>query len=469
MLTLNCFYDIITANGEMQVNIVIIGQGKVGSTLTEYLIKESHDITVIDINAKTIENITNSFDVMGFVGNGASYNVQTEAGVNKANLVIASTPSDEVNILCCLLAKKIGAKHTIARVRNPEYANQLYFLRSDLGLSMVVNPELDAATEIFKIISFPSALKLDAFSRGRVELAEIKIDAESELDGQVLSKLYKKYNLKILVCVVERGDDVYIPGGDFVLNSGDKIYITASHAALSQFFKTLGIYQHKLKKVMIVGGGRIGYYLGGLLSSSAIDVKIIEQDEKRCLELSELLPKCTVICGDGTDQIVLNEEGLNESDAIVSLTGIDEENMVISMYAQHRGIKKVITKINRQSFVGMLSTVGLDSIISPKIISANRVLGYTRAMANSESSSLKTMYKLVDGRVEAIEFEISESSQVIGIPLRDLRIKKGILIGCIIRKGQIIFPGGNDTIEKYDSVIVITKNKGLSEITDIIS
>ncbi len=451
------------------MNIVIIGQGKVGSTLTEYLINESHDITVIDINVKTIETITNTYDVMGFTGNGASYKVQVEAGVGKADLVIASTPTDEVNILCCLLAKKIGAKHTIARVRNPEYSNQLYFLRGDLGLSMIINPELDAATEMFKLISFPSELKLDAFSRGRVELAEIKIDNDSALDGQILSQLYKKYNLKILVCVVERENDVFIPGGDFVLKKGDKIYITASHAALSQFFKAIKNYQHKLKKVMIVGGGRIGYYLAGLLSASSIEVKIIEQDEKRCLELSDLLPKCTVICGDGTDQTVLNEEGLNETDAIVSLTDIDEENMVISMYAQHRGLKKVITKINRQSFVGMLNTVGLESIISPKIISANRVLGYIRAMTNSESSSLKTMYKLVDGRVEALEFEISENSEVIGIPLRDLRIKKGILIGCIIRRGQILFPGGNDTIEKYDSVIVITNNKGLTEITDIIT
>ena len=468
MLTIFALCDIINRLERCDLNIVIMGQGKVGSTLTEFLNKDSHDITVIDINPKTIENITNLYDVMGVVGNGASYNVQLEAGVNKADLIIASTPSDEVNILCCLLAKKIGAKHTIARVRNPEYSNQLYFLRKDLGLSMIVNPELDAATEMFKLITFPSALKLDVFSRGRVELAEIRIEEGNELDGQKLSQLYKKYNVKILVCVVERGDDVFIPGGDFILQKSDKLYITASHAALSQFFKLLKIYQHKLKKVMIVGGGRIGYYLAGQLAADSVDVKLIEQDEKRCLELSELLPKCTVICGDGTDQSVLKEEGLIDSDAIVSLTGIDEENMVISMYAQKKGIKKVITKINRQSFVGMLNAVGLDSIISPKIISVNRVLGYIRAMTNSESSSLKTMYELVDGRVEALEFEISDTSEVIGIPIRDLRIKKGIIIGCIIRRNQIIFPGGSDSIEKYDSVIVITKNKGLTEISDII-
>jgi len=467
-LTLFTFYDIIQAIGVINLFIVIMGQGKVGRTLTEFLSKEEHDITIIDINPKRIEDMTDSFDIMGVVGNGASYNVQLEAGVNKADLIIASTPSDEVNILCCLLAKKLGAKHTIARVRNPEYSNQLYFLKKDLGLSMIVNPELDAASEIFKIISFPSALKLDVFARGKVELAEIKIEDGNPLEGLILSQLYKRYNVKILVCVVERGDQVYIPGGDFILQNGDKIYITASHAELSQFFKMLKIYQHKLKKVMLIGGGRIGYYLSEQLSSAGIDVKLIEQDEKRCLELSDLLPKTTIICGDGTDQSILKEEGFEDSDAIVSLTGIDEENMIISMYANKKGIKKVITKINRLSFVGMLNTVGLDSIVSPKLISVNRVLSYIRAMTNNESSNLKTMYKIVDGKVEALEFEISENSEIISIPLKDLKIKKGIIIGCIIRHGQIIFPGGNDTIERNDSVIVITKNHGIREINDII-
>ncbi|MBQ4629064.1 MAG: Trk system potassium transporter TrkA [Clostridia bacterium] len=450
------------------MNIVIMGQGKIGRTLTKVLSKEDHEITVIDINPKTVENMANSYDVMGVVGNGASYNVQLEAGVQKADLIVATTPSDEVNILCCLLAKKIGAKHTIARVRNPEYSNQLYFLKKDLGLSLIVNPELDAASEMFKIISFPSALKLDIFARGKVELAEIKIEDGNPLDGQILSQLYKKYNVKILVCIVERDDEVYIPGGDFILKKGDRIYITASHAELSQFFKLLKIYQHKLKKVMVIGGGRLGYYLSEQLLSAGIDVKLIEQDENRCLELSDLLPKATIICGDGTDQTVLQEEGIDNTDAIVSLTGIDEENMVISMFAQKYGIKKVITKIDRSSFVGMLNTIGIESIISPKIISVNRVLSYIRAMTNTESSSLKTMYEIVEGRVEALEFEISESSEIIGIPLKDLRIKKGIIIGCIIRRDRVIFPGGNDTIERNDSVIVITKNQELREINEIL-
>lgn len=454
--------------GEIDLNIVIIGQGKIGRTLTKFLVQEDHNITVIDINPKTIERVTEAYDVMGVEGNGASYNVQLEAGVNKSDLVIACTSSDEVNILCCLLAKKLGTKHTIARVRNPEYSNQLYFLRKDLGLSMIVNPESDAASEIFKLITFPSALKLDVFARGKVELAEIKIDDGNPLDGLVLSQLYKTYNVKILVCVVERDDGVYIPGGDFVLKKGDKIYITASHAELSVFFKLLKIYQHKLKKVMIIGGGRVCYYLASQLIAAGADVKIIEQDEKRCSELSDLLPKANIIFGDGTNQNVLSEEGFDDADAVVSLTGIDEENMIISMYAQKKGIKKVITKINRLSFVEMLNTVGLESIVSPKQISANRVLSYIRAMTNNESSSLKTMYKIVDNKVEALEFEISENSDIVGIPLKDLRIKKEIIIGCIIRRNQILFPGGNDSIEKNDSVIVITKNQGLKNINDII-
>jgi len=450
------------------LNIVIIGGGKVGRVLTEFISKEDHDVTVIDINPKAVEIETNRYDVMGVVGNGASLEVQTEAGIKRADIVIAATSSDEVNLMSCLLAKKLGAKHTIARVRNPEYTKQLYILRDELGLSLAINPELDAASEIFKLICFPSALKLDSFSRGRVELAEIKIEEGNPLDGQVLSTLYKKYNVKVLVCIVERENDVFIPRGDFVLKKGDKIYISASHAELSLFLKKIGIYMHKLKTVMIVGGGKIGYYLASQLGAAGIDVSLLEQDEKRCVELSELLPKIKIINGDGTNRSVLDEEGLKYADACVSLTGIDEENMVISMYAKKLGVDKIITKINRLSFASILDTIGIETIISPKLISANRIISYIRAMTNTEGSSLKTLYKLVDNKVEALEFEVRDEKRITDIPLKDLTLKAGLIIACIIRGAQIIFPGGADTIQNNDSVIVITRIQGLREIKDIL-
>ncbi len=442
------------------MKIIIVGDGKVGMTLTEYLSQEGHDIMVIDSNPKVIQNAVNTYDVMGISGNGANYDVLQEAGAARADLLIAATSSDELNILSCLMAKKIGTKNTIARVRNPEYAQQLVFLREELGLSMLVNPEFEAARDISRVLRFPSAITLECFSKGRVELAEIRIPENGHLAGKRLSELYKICKEKILICAVQRGEQVEIPTGDFLLGPGDKIHITGSHAALASFFKAIGMFKQKSKHVLVVGGGRIAYYLARLMADAGVDLKIIEQNEERCLELSEMLPRATVICGDGTDQATLLEEGLADSDACVVLTGIDEENIIVSLYAQTLNVDKIITKVDRTSFWDMVESLGIDSLVSPKIITANRIVRYVRAMQDSGDSSVKTLYKIVGNNVEALEFDILQNSFYTNVPFKDLKTKNGMLFASIIRHGRVIIPGGDDHLEVGDSVIVVTNSSG---------
>ncbi|MHB1152769.1 MAG: Trk system potassium transporter TrkA [Eubacteriales bacterium] len=450
------------------MRIVIIGCGKIGLTLTESLSKEEHDITVVDTNAKVVDNTVNIYDVMGIHGNGANYSVQIEAGVNHADLLVATTSSDEVNMLCCLVAKKVGAKNTIARIRDPEYSKQFVFMLDEMGLDMVVNPEYEAASEISRSLRFPSAIKLETFSKGRVEIAELKIMPENLLDGQKLSELNHRYNTKILVCAIQRDNEVIIPSGSFILKEGDRIHFTASHSELASFFKAIGAYQHKLRNVIIIGGGRIAIYLAQQLLETGMSVKIIEMDEKRCFELSELLPKVKVIAGDGTDQSVLMEENIKGADACVAITGIDEENIIVSLYAKNNHVNKVITKVNRSSLIDMLGNIGLDCIISPKQITSTRILRYVRAMQNSKGSRVQTLYRLVNNQVEALEFYVSENNMVTGKILRDLKLKPNLLISVIIRQNKIIFPGGNDYIEKGDNVIVVTANERLRDLNDIL-
>ncbi|MBR7164285.1 MAG: Trk system potassium transporter TrkA [Clostridia bacterium] len=442
------------------MKIIIVGDGKVGITLTEFLSQEGHDIMVIDRSRKVIDNVVNNFDIMGISGNGANYDVLMEAGAEKADLLIAATSSDELNILSCLMAKKIGTKNTIARVRNPEYAQQLRFIREELGLSMVVNPEFEAARDISRILRFPSAIALECFSKGRVELAEIKLPENGYLAGRRLSELYKICKEKVLICAVQRGEEVFIPDGNFVLLAGDKIHVTGSHGALAAFFKSIDMFKEKSKNVLIIGGGKIAYYLAHHLAESHVDVKIIEQDEERCMHLSEVLPKATIICGDGTDQATLQEEGLVDCDACVALTGIDEENIIVSLYAQSLGVDKIVAKIDRLSFVDMMEGFGLDSFISPKTITANRIVRYVRAMQDSGDSDMKTLYKVVNNQVEALEFGVLEETFYTDVPFKNLQIKSGMLFAAIIRHGHVIIPGGNDHLEVGDSVIIVTNAIG---------
>lgn len=449
------------------MNIVIVGDGKVGATLVEHLSQEGHDIVVIDRDSKIVEQMVNSYDVMGICGNGASYDVQMEAGVSSARLFIAATSSDELNILCCLIAKKVGAHHTIARVRNPDYLKQLPFIKEELGLSMIVNPEYDAANEIAKVLRFPNAINIETFSRGNVDLAELKINDGNPLCDMALTDIFSAFKTKILVCAVQRKSDVFIPRGDFVLKSGDKIHITAPRGELVRFMKKLGIYKHRTKDIMIIGGGKMGYYLARQLSESGgYNVKIIEIDRDRCDKLCTLLPDVNIINGDGTDRGILYEQGIESQDAFVALTTIDEENIISSMYASSLGISKTVAKVNRVSYQ-VLESIGMDSAFSSKAIAANRIIGYVRALENSGESSVQTLYKLVGGQVEALEFKITADFKNIGIPLKELDINNDTLIASIIRDNHVIFPDGNDSIEIGDSVIIVSKSKQFRSINQI--
>ena len=450
------------------MKIVIVGDGKVGATLVEHLSMEGHDIVVIDRNQKILEQMVNSYDVMGICGNGACYEVQIEAGVDNAHLFIAATSSDELNILCCLMAKKVGAQHTVARVRNPDYLKQIPFFKDELGLNLIVNPEFDAANEIAKVLRFPNAINIETFYRGLVDLAEIKLNEGNPLCNMKLMDIFNTFNTRILICAVQRKNEVIIPHGDFTLLAGDRIHITASRGVLVSFMKQLKIYKHRTKDIMITGGGKLGYYLARQLSETGgYNVKIVEMDEERCEHLCEALPGVHIVHGDGTDRAVLLEQGIENQDAFVALTTIDEENIISAMYASSLGVGKTVAKVNRVSYE-VLESIGMDSAISSKEIAANRIIGYVRALENSgEESSVQTLYKLVGGQIEALEFKISSDFRGIDVPLKDLEIKRDTLIACIIRNYKVIFPSGNDCIEKDDSVVVVTKANHISSINEI--
>lgn len=450
------------------MKIIVIGDGKVGRTIVEHTCQEGHEVVVVDKNPDAVEQIVEQFDVMGVCGNGASYDIQKSAGVDKADVVIAATSSDETNILSCLVAKKLGAKSTIARVRSYEYMNQLNIIKRDLGITMTINPEQESANEIMKIINFPEAIRVDTFAKGNVDLVELYIPENSSLIGQSLASIYQKYQIKVLVCAVLRNDEVFIPTGSFTFQPKDKVHITASKSILRKFFNKSGLLESKIKTVMIVGGGKISVYLGSELLKNKYRVKIIEKDYNRCLELSQLLPKATIIHGDGSDQRVLSEEGLNTTDAMVCLTGIDEENIIISMYAYKQEVHKIITKINKTSFVGLMEAISMASIISPQEITAAKIVSYIRAANNSRGSNVLTLYKLVNNKVEALEFIAKENKKLLNICLKNLKLKKNILIAGIIRDGKVIYPSGDDMIKLNDSVIVVTTNQFLDDLNDIL-
>lgn len=450
------------------MKIVIIGAGKIGMTLASTLSVEGHDVTLIDNDPKIIENAINQHDLTGIVGNGVNFTIQREAGVAHADVVIATTYSDEINMLCCLVAKKIGVRHTVARIRDPEYSRQFIFMLDEMGLDMVVNPEMEAAREISRILRYPYAIGVDTFAKGKVDLAEMKIPAGSVLDGISVTDIPKKLNVRILVCAVQHGDQVYIPRGESVLQAQDHIYFTAPHKELAAFFRKIDAYRRKLKNVFIVGGGRIAYYLARQLLELGIGVKLVELDEKRCEVLASLLPKAKIIHGDGTDQELLAEEDFAGADASVAVTGIDEENIILSMFAIQHSIHKIVTKVSKTTLTDMLETIGLDSVITPKNITSDLILGYIRALQAGSGGGVQTLYKLVDGRVEALEFHVRKESKVTHTPLMRLNLRVDVLICCIIRAGQIIYPGGNDTIEPGDIVIVTTTSKKLTALDDIL-
>ena len=447
--------------------IIIVGLGKLGSTLTKQLSTEGHDIVVVDPDNSVVSSTVDAYDVMGICGNGATYEVLKEAGAAKAKLIIAATGSDELNILCCLFAKHMGTENTIARVRNPDYAGQSQFLRNDLGISMTVNPEYETANEISRIIRFPSAANLDSFAGGRVEIARVRIHSDNPLCDMPIHEMRKKAKAKVIICAVQRNDSVFIPSGDFVLHCDDVISITGTRAELSSFMKQTGVYKQKIKNVMIVGGGRIAYYLAKLLSDTGRNIKLIELNDERCRHMSDMLDDVTVIHGDGTDQDILEEQCIDGQDALIALTGIDEENIIVSMYAESKGVNKVITKVNRHSY-SILNDIGLETVVSPQIVAGNLVTRYVRALHNSAGNSqIQTLYKLVGGKVEAAEFIVPEDAGYLNIPFKELELMPNLLIGCIIRNGKIIFPCGDDVMKANDSVIVVTAGRIIEDLHDI--
>ena len=450
------------------MKIIVVGCGKVGLTLTEQLNNEGHDITVIDKNADTLKSVTDSIDVMGVEGNGAIYQVQIEAGIKDTDLLIATTDSDELNMLCCLIAKKAGNCHTIARIRNPEYANETRYIREELNLSMAINPELAAAKEVSRLIKFPSVIKIDTFAKGRVELMKFLIPENSVLHNIQIFEVATKLKCNVLICAVERGHDVIIPDGNFRLMSGDKISFIAAQGDAMHFLQQIGIVSKAIKSVMLVGGGKITYYLARMLDEAGIRVKIIEQDLNRCYELSELLPRAMIIHGDGSNQQLLLEEGIGQAEAFAARTGFDEENIMLSLYAATVTKAKLVTKINRIAFEDVIQQLNLGSIIYPKMITADTITQYVRAMQNSMGSNVETLYKIVAGKAEALEFRVGKDAPMIGIPLEKLNFKNNLLIACINRNGKIITPRGKDTIEVGDTVIVVTTHSGLNDLKDIL-
>lgn len=450
------------------MKIVVIGDGKVGYTLTEALSKEGHDILVIDNQKDVLERSEELLDVMVLNGNGASVDVQRQADVGASDLMIAVTSADELNLICCMVARKLGCRHTIARIRNPEYAQHLSLLREELGLSMTVNPESSAAWEIFRLLQYPSFLKRDAFAKGRVEIVEIPVAQDGRFDGLQLTDLYKTVKIRVLVCAVERGDEVFIPDGSFVLRGGDKIYVTAPTQDLVALIKSTSLDQVKIRSVMIVGGSRISVYLADMLLEAGIKVKLIDNDIEKCTELCQRLPRASVIHADGASISELNQAGITETDAVVTLTNIDEENLLISMYANHMHVPKVVTKVNRTEYNEIFRDKGIDCVVSPKLITCTDILRYVRAMQNRQGAGVITLHRMVDSKVEALEFRAAASTWYLGVPLMSIPLKKNLLIACITRNGKVLIPRGSDCITAGDSVVVVTtSDRSFRDLNDI--
>ncbi|MBO2527295.1 MAG: Trk system potassium transporter TrkA [Clostridiales bacterium] len=449
------------------MKIVIIGAGKIGVTLTDQLLREGHEITVVDERQEALD-IISTLDVMTVLGNGIAQETQVEAGVPEADLAIAVMSTDEANLLACLIAKKLGVGNTIARVRNPEYSSGMRLVKDDLGLSMALNPELASASEIARIMRAPSAIKIDTFSRGRVELHKVCLPEDSPLDGMKLMEL-GKIQSGVLICAVERGDhEVYIPSGTFALKGGDRISFVAKPKIASKFFPKLGIKTNPVKRILLLGGGRISYYLAKQMLDFGASVKIIEVNAEVCDFLAEQLPEATVICGDATNEHLLAEEGIDKMDAVASLTGIDEENVLMSLYAKSVTDAKIITKINRTTFSHIIKSMDLGSVFHPRYIAADHIVRFVRAMQNSLGSNVETPYKIVGNKAEALEFRATAKSAVCGVPLMELSLLPNLLIGAINRGGKILTPGGRDTIEPGDTVIVVTTVTGLNDLDDIL-
>ncbi len=449
------------------MKIVIVGCGKVGTSIASELNLAGHNIVVIDINRAAVTRLSDSIDGMGIEGNGATYETLSEAGAGDADLVIAVTARDEVNLYTCLMARTCGCPNTIARVRNPEYTNDLFRVKDILGLSMFINPELTAAVEISRLLRFSGALEIDSFSKGMFELIKVGVPKNSPLVDRAISRI-DILRGKVRICTVERDNEVYIPNGEFVIRAGDRISIASKPEIAAKFFKKAELNIARSRDVMILGGGKISYYLAQRLLKAGVNVKIIEKNAQRCEELSEMLHDAVIIHGDCMDQDLLLSEGVEHTDGVAALMDYDEENILISMYIKNISKAKAITKVNNAHFDSIIDQIDLECVINPKKIAGEYIARYVRAVQNSLGSNVETLYRLHEDRVEALEFRAKSGSRVLNKPLAELDLKDDLQIICIARKGRIILPVGSDVIMPDDSVVIITKHQGLSDLNDIL-
>ena len=451
------------------MNIIVVGCGKIGTTVLESLVAEGHDVTAVDIRTLPLIDITNIHDVMTVCGNGADCETLTEAGVADADLVVATTGSDEVNMLCCHVAKKLGAPNTVARIRKTEFNDGSWLpMQEILDLSLAINPDRLAAHEMYHILRLPAAVKLETFSSGSFEMIEIKLKEDSPFVGTPLYELRDKFKATFLVCVVQRGEEVFIPGGDFVLQGGDRIGITAKHSELQKLLRNMGTKKKQTRKVMILGGSRTAFYLAERMLAAGTEVKIIDKDRERCETLCELLPAASIVCGDGTQQELLLEEGLDSMDAFVSLTGLDEQNILLAFFAAAHNVTKVIPKVNRKELGDLAEKLGLDTVVSPRRIIADVLVQHARALENSMGSNVETLYRLMDDGAEALEFNVKDDPRLVNIPLKELQLKKQVLVAGIHRGRVALIPTGDDVILPGDKVVVITAAGRLNDLSDIL-
>ncbi len=450
------------------MNIIIVGCGKVGQALAAQLNEEGNNVTVVDVQTDSVKDITDRYDIMGVVGNGATHTVQQEAGIDTADLMIAVTGSDELNLLCCLIAKKAGDCQTIARIKNPIYSAEAPYLKDELGLAMVINPDYAAAQEIARVLRFPSAINIDTFAKGRVELLKFKLPETSRIVGMSVKEVISKLRCDILFCTVERDDDAYIANGDLVFEGKDIISIIASPKNASEFFEKIDYKTQAVKDVMIVGAGETTHYLCEILNKSDISIKVIEKNESICEDIAEKWSDIAVIHGDASDKQLLLEEGIENAGAFAALTGLDEENILLSLYAKSMGEAKLITKINRPDYDDVIRHLELDTTVYPKSITADIIVRYARAMKNSVGSNVETLYNVIKGKVEASEFIVRENSPITGTPLSELRFKENVLVAAILRGKKVIIPRGYDMILPGDAVVIVSGVMALHDICDVL-
>ena len=452
------------------MRIIVIGAGKVGYALAEHLTEEEHDVIVIDKDEAVIDRCTGSLDVLCIKGNGANAKVLLEAGVDKANIVIASTESDETNMLSCLISKRLGAKYTIARIRDPEFNESQTLLQNELGIDVAINPERATALEISRLLRYPFAGSIESFARGQVEMVEFRAQEGDPFLGVAMKDLAAEVPRmpKVLYAMIDRNNTIQIPSGTFVIEPGDKVFVSGDMMTINEYFRFLGRNRQKIRSVMILGGGRISYYLSKFIVPIGVHVTLFEINPEKARSLSEQLPKVDVILGDGTDQDLLEEQGLSQMDAFISLSNRDEENLMTGMYASRSGVPKVIAKNSRMAYQQILNDLGLDSVISPQFITSSTILRYVRARANSKGTQVERLYRLVGGKAEALEFIARRGDSYIGIPLKDLTTRKGALVSVIVHQGKIIVPFGQDKIEEGDHVVIISSQSGIADLNEVL-